>query len=69
MSQPGITAPIIGPRTAEQLADSLGALKVTITDEDRTRLDAVAPPGDKVSPFYGSDGFAWIPWGPHQHRW
>jgi aryl-alcohol dehydrogenase-like predicted oxidoreductase len=69
MSQPGITAPIIGPRTAEQLADSLGALKVMLTDEDRKRLDAVAPPGDKVSPFYGSDGFAWIPWGPHQHRW
>lgn len=69
MSQPGITAPIIGPRTAEQLADSLGAPTVTLIDEDRKRLDAAAPPGDKVSPFYGSDGFAWIPWGPHQHRW
>jgi aryl-alcohol dehydrogenase-like predicted oxidoreductase len=69
MSQPGITAPIVGPRTVEQLEDSLGALRVTVTDDDRKRLDAAAPPGDKVSPFYGSDGFAWIPWGPHQHRW
>ncbi|MBK8136675.1 MAG: aldo/keto reductase [Chloroflexi bacterium] len=69
MAQPGVTAPIIGPRTAEQLTDSLGACGVTVTAEDRQRLDAAAPTGDKVSPFYGSDGFAWIPWGPHQHRW
>lgn len=69
MAQPGVTAPIIGPRTVDQLADSLGACGVTITAEDRQQLDAAAPAGDKVSPFYGSDGFAWIPWGPHQHRW
>ncbi len=47
--QPGVTSPIIGPRTLDQLEDNLGALEVTITDEDRTRLDAVAPPGKASS--------------------
>ena len=30
-SQPGITAPIIGPRTLDQVIDNLGAVKVQIT--------------------------------------
>ena len=44
IDQPGITAAIAGPRTTGQLADNLGALAVTVTAEDRARLDAVAPP-------------------------
>jgi aryl-alcohol dehydrogenase-like predicted oxidoreductase len=69
LHQPGITSPIIGPRTVEQLEDSLGALDVTITAEDTARLDAVAPPGGMTVPYYGHDGFAWTTWGPHQFRW
>jgi aryl-alcohol dehydrogenase-like predicted oxidoreductase len=60
MSQPGITSPIIGPRTMEQLEDNLGALNVTITDEDRAAVDALVPPGRMVSPFYEAD------FGPNQ---
>ncbi len=63
MHQPGITSPIIGPRTMEQLEDNLGALKVTITDEDRAAIDRLVPPGRMVSPFYEAD------FGPHQFRW
>ena len=33
--------PIVGTRTPEQLEDHLGALKVTLTDEQVRRLDAV----------------------------
>jgi aryl-alcohol dehydrogenase-like predicted oxidoreductase len=69
LGQPGITSPILGPRTAEQLADALGALAVRLTDADRARLDAVAPPGRATVPYYGADGFAWTTWGPHRHRW
>lgn len=69
MNQPGITSPIIGPRTVEQLDDNLGAINITITPDDQKRLDAVAPPGDKIVPYYGSDGFAWTTWGPHRERW
>jgi aryl-alcohol dehydrogenase-like predicted oxidoreductase len=43
-AQPGITAPIIGPRTLDQALDNLGAASVTITQEDRARIDAFAPP-------------------------
>ena len=52
MRQPGITSPIIGPRTMEQLVENLGATEVTITAEDRAALDAVAPPGGAVVPFH-----------------
>ena len=36
---PAGTAPIIGARTVAQLEDNLGALEVTITDEQRARLE------------------------------
>ena len=69
MHQVGITSPIIGPRTLAHLDGSLAALDVQFTDEDFARIDKVAPPGQMTVPYYGSDGMAWIPWGPHQHRW
>ncbi len=37
-------APIIGPRTLEQLEELLGAVDVTLGDEERARLEAHAPP-------------------------
>jgi aryl-alcohol dehydrogenase-like predicted oxidoreductase len=63
MHQPGITSPIIGPRTMEQLEDNFGALEVSVTDEDRRRLDEVARPGECIAPFYETD------FGPHEYRW
>ncbi len=60
--QPGVTSPIIGPRTMEQLVDNLGALEVTITAADRQRIDELVPPGRMVSPFYEAD------FGPSHHR-
>jgi aryl-alcohol dehydrogenase-like predicted oxidoreductase len=61
--QPGVTSPIIGPRTMEQLQDNLGALKVTLTDQDRARIDTIAPPGLMAAPFYDAS------FGPSQYRW
>src|SRR5829696_9611511 len=40
----GVTAPIVGPRTFEQLEDLLGAVDVTLTADERARLEAHAPP-------------------------
>ena len=60
--QPGITSPIIGPRTMEQLEDNLGAVDVKVTDEDRVRIDALAPPGREIVPYYEAD------FGPHRYR-
>jgi len=69
LHQPGVTSPIIGPRTLAHLEDSIPALDIAFTDEDYARIDAVAPPGQMTVPYYGADGMAWVTWGPHQHRW
>lgn len=63
VQQPGITSPIMGPRSAEQLEDNLGALNVQITSDDRAMIDQFSPAGDFVVPYYNSD------FGPHEHRW
>jgi aryl-alcohol dehydrogenase-like predicted oxidoreductase len=63
IQQPGVSSPIIGPRTMEQLIDNLGAVDVTVSDEDRATIDELVPPGRMVSAFYEAD------FGPHQYRW
>ena len=40
----GIAAPLIGPRTVEQLEGLLGAVGLELTGEERARLEAHAPP-------------------------
>jgi aryl-alcohol dehydrogenase-like predicted oxidoreductase len=49
--QPGITSAIIGPRTLAQLQDNLGAIEVEINDDDRKRIDELAPPGSALAKF------------------
>ncbi|MYB75856.1 MAG: aldo/keto reductase [Chloroflexi bacterium] len=44
LAQPGITAPIIGPRTLQQLQDNLGALEVTLTAGELAAVDDIVPP-------------------------
>ena len=44
LAQPGITAPIVGPRTLEQLQDNLGALEVTLTDGELADINDIVPP-------------------------
>ncbi len=53
--QPGVTSPIIGPRTMDQLQDALGVLNRDLEDDDRTRLDELNPPGNAVSDFHNSN--------------
>jgi aryl-alcohol dehydrogenase-like predicted oxidoreductase len=55
MSQPGITSPIIGPRTMEHLEDYLQALDVQWTEEDNKKVDAKITPGTHVSAYYQAD--------------
>lgn len=62
LTRPGVTSPIIGPRTTEQLEDNLGAPAVEITEEDAQRVDELVPPGSNVAPFYEAD------FGPTQYR-
>jgi aryl-alcohol dehydrogenase-like predicted oxidoreductase len=40
LATPGVTSPIVGPRTFEQLEDLLGAADVTLSDDEYARLAA-----------------------------
>ena len=54
LTRPGVTGPIIGPRTMEQLDSALGALDVTLDDKTLARLDEIWP-GHKTAP----EDYAW----------
>jgi NDP-hexose C3-ketoreductase / dTDP-4-oxo-2-deoxy-alpha-D-pentos-2-ene 2,3-reductase len=57
LSRPGVTAPIVGPRTVEQLDNSLRALDVTLDDKTLARLDELFPPVGQGGP--GPEAWAW----------
>jgi aryl-alcohol dehydrogenase-like predicted oxidoreductase len=44
LSRPGVTGPIIGPRTIEQLDENVAALDVTLDDKTLAKLDEIWPP-------------------------
>lgn len=66
LRQPGVTSPIIGPRTMDHLTDNLGAIAVAITDADRARLDGVAEPEQAIVPYYTGKN---IDFKAPRHRW
>ena len=53
--QPGITAPIVGPRTLAHLEDYLPVLEMKLKDEDRPVFDALVHPGNAVADFFNSN--------------
>ncbi len=55
--QPGVTSPIVGPRTLEQLVDLLPVLGMSLTDEQRTACDAINPPGTALVNFHNTAGW------------
>ncbi len=52
--QPGITAPLMGPRTMKHLEDILPVVDMTLDDETRAACDALVPPGSVVSDFHNT---------------
>ena len=53
LANPAVTAPIIGPRTMEQLSGSLRALKIKLNKESMKKLDAIWPgPGGEAPEAY-----------------
>ncbi len=54
LSQPGVTAPIIGPRNLEQLASAIRAASLTIDSTSLARLDEIFP-GHQPAP----EDYAW----------
>ena len=54
LHQPAVTAPILGPRTAEQLDSAVHALEIKMDDTMLARLDDIFP-GHKAAP----EDYAW----------
>jgi aryl-alcohol dehydrogenase-like predicted oxidoreductase len=54
LNHPGITAPIIGPRTMDQLDSQLAAANVTLDDAVLDRIDEIVPPGTTINPLDNS---------------
>jgi aryl-alcohol dehydrogenase-like predicted oxidoreductase len=55
LKNPVITAPIIGPRTMEQLDGSLRALEIDLNDEHLKKLDELFPGPGGAAP----EAYAW----------
>ena len=48
IAHPGVTSAIAGPRTMEQLEDTLAGVDVALSDEVLDRIDEIAPPGESI---------------------
>lgn len=64
VQQPGVTSPIIGPRTLAHLEGNLRALEVEFSDEDLQRIDALIPPRSFVRDYFGN-----ADWAAPAYRW
>ncbi|MFZ6027897.1 MAG: aldo/keto reductase [Chloroflexota bacterium] len=53
--QPGVTAPIIGPRTLAHLEDALPVLEMDLAEADRPLFDELVHPGNAVADFHNSN--------------
>ncbi|KAG0291086.1 hypothetical protein BGZ98_003144, partial [Dissophora globulifera] len=58
LQRPGVTSPLIGARTLEQLQDNLGALEFTLSKEQMARLDHVSNPEEWPFPYDAVRGLA-----------
>jgi aryl-alcohol dehydrogenase-like predicted oxidoreductase len=52
-NHPAVTAPIIGPRTMEQLESQLPAADLVLDQELLDRIDEIVPPGININPADG----------------
>jgi aryl-alcohol dehydrogenase-like predicted oxidoreductase len=52
--QPGITAPLCGPRTLDQLKDIVPVMEMSLSEEMRIACDELVPPGSAIANFLNS---------------
>ncbi len=52
--QPGITAPLIGPRTLQHLEPLIPVLEMSLSDDLRAACDELVPPGSAVVDFHNT---------------
>ena len=56
LARPGVVAPIIGPKSVQQLEDNLAALDVTLPAETMERIDDASEPASGVPARLPDDG-------------
>ncbi len=56
--RPGITCPIVGPRTIEHLRAALETIDITFTPDELDAIDEAIAPGTWVSDFYFGNTYA-----------
>jgi aryl-alcohol dehydrogenase-like predicted oxidoreductase len=57
LEHPGITVPIIGPRTMDHLESQLGALELRLSTEVLDQIDEIVPPGIDLN----ETDVGWVP--------
>jgi aryl-alcohol dehydrogenase-like predicted oxidoreductase len=62
--QPGITAPLIGPRTLEHLEQFLPVMDMKLDQSLRSACDSLVPPGSAAANFHNS-----APWMKMKLNW
>ena len=68
-AHPAITAPLIGPRTMDQLHTQLAAADIVLSDDLLDRIDQIVPPGTTLNPADNSfDNPALAPTARRRHR-
>jgi len=58
LQRPGITAPIVGPRTVEQLRAAVRACAVHLSEAELAQINEIIPSGSAVSDFYDMNVYA-----------
>ena len=55
--QPGVTAPLMGPRTMKHLEELLPVMKMKLDEETRLACDQLVHPGTAVTDFHNTSGW------------
>ncbi len=55
MQQPGITSPIIGPKSIQQYSAYMTAAQLVLSPDQLTAIDGIFPPGTHVSNYYSAN--------------
>jgi aryl-alcohol dehydrogenase-like predicted oxidoreductase len=55
MVQPGVTSPIVGPRTLEHMQSFLPVMEQTLSGEELQQFDELVHPGNAVADFHNSN--------------
>jgi len=55
MLQPGVTSPIIGPRTMQHIESFIPVMDMTLSEEELKRFDELVHPGNAMADFHNSN--------------